>query len=135
MAMKSGAVSVSALIALREAEVRLAQAQLALAQAKAGVQSAPKAPARKQDTRKASAPTPAPAPAQATPADTTPRTYTIADPDAPATRRQLWALHLYTGLDTRDLVLTKGEASARIEAAKAKRAAERDATPAAAQSA
>jgi hypothetical protein len=112
-----------ALIALHEAQVALARAELALAQVRAGavpIAAAPK-------------PKPAPKPAKAAPKPAKPAfAGEIAQPDAPATPRQLWMLHLLLPgrPDTRGMPLTRAEASARIGAAKAAAAA-RKATPAA----
>jgi hypothetical protein len=47
-------------------------------------------------------------------------TYTITNPNAPATSKQLWLLHILTKTDTRNLTLTMAEASAKIEALKNK---------------
>ena len=45
----------------------------------------------------------------------------IRNPDAPATAKQLWALHELTGEDTRNWQLSKQEASDRIEALELKK--------------
>jgi hypothetical protein len=47
-------------------------------------------------------------------------TITFNNPDAPATSKQLWLLHILTKQDTRTLKLTIREASERIESAKTK---------------
>lgn len=45
-------------------------------------------------------------------------TFTINNPNAPATSKQLWLLHILTKTDTRNLNLTMAEASTQIEALK-----------------
>ena len=43
---------------------------------------------------------------------------TLKTPEAPATKKQLWLLHILTKTDTRNLDITMQEASNRIEALK-----------------
>jgi len=44
----------------------------------------------------------------------TTKEFTIKEPDAPATRKQLWMLHTILGIDSRGLQLTIQEASDKI---------------------
>ena len=121
-----------ALIALHEAEVALARAELALAQVRAGavplpVAAVPKAAAPKPATPpKSKAAKPAPKAAKASKPGFSGE---IANPDAPATSRQLWMLHLYLPgrPDTRGMTMTRAECSARIDAAKSEAAARKSA--------
>jgi hypothetical protein len=110
--VRSLAVSTRDLIALREAELAVARAELALAQARASCAHAPQA---------------APRAAAQVAAQAAPRKFSgkIREPEAPATSRQLWMLHLLLPgrPDTRGMKLTRAEASARIDAAKAARKA------------
>lgn len=47
-----------------------------------------------------------------------PSNVVMLNPDEPATKKQLWALHCITKLDTRDWIMTKAEASNLIGRAK-----------------
>jgi hypothetical protein len=131
--VRSLAVSAQALIALREAELAVARAELALAQARASTTRTPEkragdprthavsqAAARESTPAKARKAAPRAA-RKAHNAQARKFSGEIANPDAPATPRQLWALHLYTGTDTRGMTMTRAECSAAIAQAKAAR--------------